>query len=117
MSLESRIQQVRSLLDWVQEDYSPVVFANSFGAEDMVLTDLIGRHYPGIEMFTLDTGRLPEETYTLMQKVRMVTISMLSRTSRSLRRLRNTFSIMVRTVSMTAWTCVRPAAICARWNP
>jgi phosphoadenosine phosphosulfate reductase len=70
MSLESKIQQVRSLLDKVQEDYSPVVFANSFGAEDMVLTDLIGRHYPGIEMFTLDTGRLPEETYTLMQKVR-----------------------------------------------
>jgi phosphoadenosine phosphosulfate reductase len=35
----------------------------------MVLIDLIARHYPGIAMFTLDTGRLPEETYSLMRKV------------------------------------------------
>jgi phosphoadenosine phosphosulfate reductase len=53
----------------VQADHSPAVFANSFGAEDMVLTDLIAQHYPDIGMFTLDTGRLPEETYRLMQEV------------------------------------------------
>lgn len=70
MSLEHKIRQVRTLLDTVQADHAPVVFANSFGAEDMVLTDLIGRHYPAIEMFTLDTGRLPEETYRLMQQVK-----------------------------------------------
>lgn len=69
MNLEHKIRQVRTLLDAVQADYAPVVFANSFGAEDMVLTDLIGRYYPAIEMFTLDTGRLPEETYSLMQQV------------------------------------------------
>lgn len=46
-----------------------VVFANGFGAEDMVLTDLIlGAHLP-IGIFTLDTGRLPAETYALMQQV------------------------------------------------
>jgi len=69
MSLDHKIAEVRTLLDSVQKDYSPATFANSFGAEDMVLTDLIARHYPGIEMFTLDTGRLPEETYTLMKEV------------------------------------------------
>ncbi|MCC4114133.1 phosphoadenylyl-sulfate reductase [Aromatoleum toluclasticum] len=46
-----------------------VTFANSFGAEDMVLTDLIlGEKLP-IEIFSLDTGRLPAETYTLMGEV------------------------------------------------
>lgn len=51
-------------------DFSPVVFANSLGAEDMVLADLIAKHYPEIEMFSLDTGRLPQATYDLMQTVR-----------------------------------------------
>lgn len=46
-----------------------VVFANSLGAEDMVLTDLIARHQLGIEIFSLDTGRLPAETYTLIGAV------------------------------------------------
>lgn len=46
-----------------------ITFANSFGAEDMVLTDLIlGGKLP-IEIFSLDTGRLPAETYTLMGAV------------------------------------------------
>jgi len=63
------ITEVKTLLVSINEDYPPVVFANSFGAEDMVLTDLIGQHFPGINMFTLDTGRLPEETYTLMNEV------------------------------------------------
>lgn len=46
-----------------------LTFANSFGAEDMVLTDLIlGAKLP-IEIFSLDTGRLPAETYTLIGDV------------------------------------------------
>lgn len=69
MSVDHKTTGVRILLDAVQADYVPTVFANSFGIEDMVLTDIIGRYYPDIEMFTLDTGRLPEETYSLMREV------------------------------------------------
>jgi len=47
---------------------APAVFSSSFGAEDMVLFDLIRRHEFEIGIFTLDTGRLPEETHTLMQQ-------------------------------------------------
>lgn len=46
-----------------------LTFANSLGAEDMVLTDLILRHQLPIEIFSLDTGRLPAETYELIGKV------------------------------------------------
>ncbi|MFT3760792.1 phosphoadenylyl-sulfate reductase [Thauera sp.] len=46
-----------------------LTFANSFGAEDMVLTDLILANALPIEVFSLDTGRLPAETYTLMGEV------------------------------------------------
>jgi phosphoadenosine phosphosulfate reductase len=47
----------------------PAAFSTSFGAEDMVVLDLIRSHALPIAMFTLDTGRLPEETYRLMQRV------------------------------------------------
>lgn len=47
----------------------PAAFSTSFGAEDMVVLDLIQRAALPIEIFTLDTGRLPEETYRLMQRV------------------------------------------------
>ncbi len=55
-----------ALLERVAREFSPAVFANSLGAEDMVLTDLICRNRLPIEIFSLDTGRLPPETYTLM---------------------------------------------------
>jgi phosphoadenosine phosphosulfate reductase len=47
----------------------PAVFSTSYGAEDMVVLDLVRREKLPIDVFTLDTGRLPEETYKLMQRV------------------------------------------------
>ena len=46
-----------------------VTFANSMGAEDMVLTDIILREQLPVEIFSLDTGRLPAETYDLIAEV------------------------------------------------
>jgi phosphoadenosine phosphosulfate reductase len=46
-----------------------LAFANSFGAEDMVLTDLILSDALPITVFSLDTGRLPAETYSLIGEV------------------------------------------------
>ena len=69
-ALQQKIEQVKAVLAEAVRDFSPVTFANSLGAEDMVLTDLIIKYQPDIEMFSLDTGRLPQETYDLMQAVR-----------------------------------------------
>lgn len=69
MSLEQKIGRAREVLATAQRDYFPAAFASSFGAEDMVLTDLIAQDFPRIEIFTLDTGRLPAETYDLMKRV------------------------------------------------
>lgn len=69
-NLQDRVDQVVAILTETVRDYAPVAFANSLGAEDMVLTDIIDRHHIEIEMFSLDTGRLPQETYDLMQTVR-----------------------------------------------
>jgi phosphoadenosine phosphosulfate reductase len=40
------------------------------GAEDVVLVDLASQIRPGIQVFTLDTGRLHPETYRLIETVR-----------------------------------------------
>lgn len=56
------------LLRAAAHDFTPVVFASSLGAEDMVLTDLIWSHGIDIGIFTLDTGRLPTETYELISR-------------------------------------------------
>ena len=60
--------RVKQLLRDVARDYAPAVFANSLGAEDMVLTDMIWSEAIGIGCFSLDTGRLPAETYDLMAR-------------------------------------------------
>ena len=44
-----------------------VVFLTSFSMEDNVITDLMSRAGTGIKHFTLDTGRMPQETYDIME--------------------------------------------------
>jgi phosphoadenosine phosphosulfate reductase len=70
MILAERIERARRLLAGVEKNYSPSVLASSFGAEDMVVLDLIARDGLAIGIFTLDTGRLPEETHALIAEVR-----------------------------------------------
>ena len=56
-------------LEAAVRDYGTVTYSNSLGAESMVLTDLIWSQVPAINIFTLDTGRLFEETYTLIDRL------------------------------------------------
>lgn len=67
--MQDKINNAIALLKRIEQDFSPATLASSMGAEDMVLTDLVARHAPGIEIFSLDTGRLNAETYDLMAKV------------------------------------------------
>ncbi|MDP8567701.1 phosphoadenylyl-sulfate reductase [Methylophilus aquaticus] len=60
---------VLALLSTAVAEFPAITFANSYGAEDMVLTDIIAKESLAIEIFSLDTGRLPAETYTLMGEV------------------------------------------------
>ena len=67
--LDKKIADTIAVLQQAVREFTAVAFANSLGAEDMVLTDLIATHRPDIQMFSLDTGRLPKETYDLIQEV------------------------------------------------
>jgi phosphoadenosine phosphosulfate reductase len=54
------------LLNHAARDFAPAAFSTSLGAEDMVVLDLIARNDIAVEVFSLDTGRLPAETYALL---------------------------------------------------
>ena len=66
MTLQKRIDEASARLRDVVEAHSPACFASSFGAEDMVILDLIDRLELDVDVFTLDTGRLHEETHALI---------------------------------------------------
>ncbi|NOZ53929.1 MAG: phosphoadenylyl-sulfate reductase [Gammaproteobacteria bacterium] len=68
--LSQKIERTQALLQDACTAHKPVVLANSLGAEDMVLTDIICRNTLGIDIFTLDTGRLHEETYRLLDEIK-----------------------------------------------
>ena len=70
MTLTPHATEAFSVLRRIVSADSPAALASSFGAEDMVLIDLIGRHVLPVHVFTLDTGRLHEETYELIDRVR-----------------------------------------------
>ena len=59
------------LLAWAIETYGrQFAVVTSFQAEGMVVLDLARQVDPGVRVLTLDTGRLPEETYQVIEAVR-----------------------------------------------
>src|SRR5262245_25686284 len=60
-----------ALLRWAFDRFGEkVLIASSFGAEDVALIDLALTVNPEARIFTLDTGRLHEETYEVMEAIR-----------------------------------------------
>ncbi|HEX9879760.1 MAG TPA: phosphoadenylyl-sulfate reductase [Candidatus Binatia bacterium] len=64
-------QSAEEVLAWAVKEFSrDVALASSFGAEDVVLIDMLWRVDPKGRVFSLDTGRLNEETYEVMEQIR-----------------------------------------------
>ena len=80
MKTDTELREVAALLEgwkapdvlrWAIERFHPrLAFASSFGAEDVVIIDLLAAQGTGVRIVTLDTGRLPEETYDVMERIR-----------------------------------------------
>lgn len=67
----SVVDSARAVVRWAARRFHPdLVLASSFGAEDCVLVDMLAREVDDPRVFTLDTGRLPEETHRVMEEVR-----------------------------------------------
>ncbi|TCT24134.1 phosphoadenylylsulfate reductase (thioredoxin) [Thiobaca trueperi] len=68
-ALDAKRQAVVETLGLACELLPSVSFASSLGAEDMVLTEIILKAHLPIRIFSLDTGRLPPETYDLIGEI------------------------------------------------
>ena len=67
--LQDKSAAVRAGLGAALESHGRLVYSNSLGAEAIVLTDIIWTHFPQIDVFSIDTGRLHQETYELLERV------------------------------------------------
>jgi thioredoxin-dependent adenylylsulfate APS reductase len=61
----------QELLGWALDRFHPRMAISAAGGLDgMVLIDMAWRINPAVRVFTLDTGRLPHETYSLFEDIR-----------------------------------------------
>jgi phosphoadenosine phosphosulfate reductase len=64
-------KSAEEVLKWTLDNLHPnVALASSFGAEDVVLIDMLTKINQEARIFTLDTGRLNQETYDVMDNLR-----------------------------------------------
>ena len=68
--LSTLVTATEQTLARIAADFSPAVFASSLAAEDMVLTDMILKAKLPIGIFSLETGRLHQETLAVLDKVK-----------------------------------------------
>ena len=69
--LTNQIQnlEIKEQLKFLAKEFKgKIAFSTSFGQEDQVITDIIFKNNIHIEVFTLDTGRMFEETYKVWNK-------------------------------------------------
>ena len=65
-------KEPEKILRWAADFFcaGECALASSLGAEDQVLTDMLQKERLQIPVFTLDTGRLPQETYDVLAETR-----------------------------------------------
>ena len=70
LSREMETMSAERIIGWAVENFQDrLAIASSFQVEDMVILDIASR-YGKVRVFTIDTGRLPQETYDLIDVVR-----------------------------------------------
>ena len=71
-SEETEFLSPQEILTWSIKNFRPrIALSCSFGApEGMALLDMMHRIDPSARVFTIDTGRLPQPTYDLIDRVR-----------------------------------------------
>lgn len=59
-----------TVLQWAYATFPRVVIVASFQAESSVLIDMASRIRKGVTVLTLDTGRLPQQTHDMIDRIR-----------------------------------------------
>src|SRR5215471_1062911 len=71
LSVEFEGEEPEAVLEWAIERFAPrIALSTAFQIDGVVLIDMAYRIDPNIRIFSVDTGRLPEETFDLIEALR-----------------------------------------------
>jgi phosphoadenosine phosphosulfate reductase len=71
LSIEFEGQEPQDLLEWALDRFAPrIAVSTAFQADGVALIDMVYELDPAIEIFSVDTGRLPGETFELIERLR-----------------------------------------------
>jgi phosphoadenosine phosphosulfate reductase len=72
LSVEYDDHEPQEVIAWALETFARdrVAICTSFQSDGMAILDMAWRIRPDVRVFTVDTGRLPQETYDLIDRVR-----------------------------------------------
>jgi len=74
MQVNKLLEETKTLnwqekLEFLSKNYKNLTFSTSFSIEDQLILDFIFKNDLKVEVFAIDTGRLPNATYELWQEV------------------------------------------------
>jgi len=71
LSIEFEGREPQEVLEWALERFSPrIALSTAFQVDGVALLDMAYELDPGVRVFSVDTGRLPSETYELVEQLR-----------------------------------------------
>ena len=71
MAFKARSKLDSARLRWAFDSFPRLVIVASFQAESSVIIDMASHIRKDVQVLTLDTGRLPQETYDVIDRVRL----------------------------------------------
>jgi len=71
LSVEFEGEEPQAVIEWAIERFAPrIAISTAFQIDGIAVLDMAYEIDPTIEVFSVDTGRLPEESYTLIEQLR-----------------------------------------------
>lgn len=71
LSVEFEGQEPEAVIEWALERFSPrIALSTAFQIDGVAILDMAYRIDPGVQVFSVDTGRLPGETFDLIEQLR-----------------------------------------------
>ena len=71
LSVEFDGEEPEAVLEWAFERFAPrIAISTALQTDNVILIDLAYKLYPEIQVFTIDTGRLPEESHQAIEDLR-----------------------------------------------
>lgn len=71
LSVEFEGEEPETVLEWALERFDRIAISTAFQVDGCVLIDMAARIRPDVRVFSVDTGRLPQETHDLADAMRL----------------------------------------------